>query len=121
MLQNEEDNGFVAYEAYEFKVLLYDAYHQIRFYGQNDAAVMVGLLKSLRFAKAKASPANIRVINEYTEQFFTQLQHHGFDPLAAAKIEKEYNDLTDYRKMAESGSAAAADTDDSAGGKDVQG
>ncbi|MDW7658978.1 MAG: DUF2254 domain-containing protein [Bacillota bacterium] len=105
VLRSKDTENFVACEAYDFPILLYDAYQQISYYGQADAAVMIGLYKSLRFAKAKASPENLRGIDQYAEHLFAQVQRHGFDPLAAEKIAKEYIDLIEFRKEVDAAQA----------------
>lgn len=81
------------YEAFDFEILLYDAYQQIIFYGKSDASVMIGVLKSLRFSKFKATSENIRTINKYATNLFEKLIKNSFDPLEYTKIKNEFNDL----------------------------
>jgi len=94
VLKEEKEYGFIIYEAYDFEVLLYDAYNQIMFYGQSDATVMIAGFKSLRFIKAKASKDNIRIIDEYARHSFNKLSSNGYGKLEYSKIQNEYMDLT---------------------------
>ncbi len=93
VMRDENENGFVLYEAYSFDILLYDAYQQIILYGTSDAAVMIAVLKSLRFSKGKASSENILIINDYAKNLYDKLLNHGYDPLEYVRINKEYDDL----------------------------
>lgn len=93
LLKEEKEYGFIIFEAYDFEVLLYDAYHQIILYGQSDASVMIALFKSLRFIKAKAHKDIVQIIDEYAKQLFDKLTSKGYDKLEYSKIQKEYKDL----------------------------
>ena len=65
------------------------------FYGSSDATVMVAGFKSLRFIKAKASPENSKVIDEYARQLFVKMTSHNYGELEFRKIQNEYRYLTD--------------------------
>lgn len=93
VLREKNEQSFIVYEAYDFEVLLYDAYNQIVFYGQSDASVMIALFKSLRFITVKSSKDNILIINKYASYLFEKLTRNGFDTLEYNKISKEYRDL----------------------------
>jgi uncharacterized membrane protein len=93
VFKNEEDNGFVAYEAYDYEVLLYDAYNQIILYGQTDASIMITLMKSLRLAKTGSMNENSQIIDNYAKWLHQKLEKIGYDSLDKSKIEKEYEDL----------------------------
>lgn len=95
VLKNENQPGFLIYEAYDFEILLYDAYNQILFYGQHDASVMIAGFKSLRFIKDKASPEHKKIIEAYAKHLFEKKSIQQCDPLDFIKIEKEYLDLID--------------------------
>lgn len=99
VMKEQDDKGYVICESYDFEVLLYDAYHQIIFYGQSDAAVMISVFKSLRFVKARASWGNVRIIDDYAVMLLERLKNNGYDPMEYRKIEKEYSDLINYRIM----------------------
>ncbi len=93
VMRDENENGFVLYEAYDFEILLYDTYQQIILYGKVDAAVMIGVFKSLRFSKVNASSKNIQLINDFAINLFDKLINNGYDPLDYVRISKEYNQL----------------------------
>ncbi|MDW7659914.1 MAG: DUF2254 family protein [Bacillota bacterium] len=93
VLREEDEGGFIMYEAYDFEILLYDAYQQIILYGQSDASVMIVVFKSLRFSKVNASSDNIKTINAYATNLFEKLTNNRYDPLEYSKIRKEYNEL----------------------------
>lgn len=93
VLKEDKENGFVIYEAYNFEVLLYDAYNQIMFYGQSDATIMIAGFKSLRFIKAKASKDNIRIIGDYAKNSFEKLAGNSYGKSEYSKIQNEYMDL----------------------------
>jgi uncharacterized membrane protein len=93
VLRDEDVGGFIMYEAYDFEILLYDAYQQIILYGQSDASVMIVVFKSLRFSKANASSDNIKTINAYATNLYEKLNNNRFDPLEYEKIRKEYSQL----------------------------
>ncbi|MCD4712305.1 MAG: DUF2254 domain-containing protein [Clostridiales bacterium] len=93
VLREEDEGGFIMYEAYDFEILLYDAYQQIILYGQSDASVMIVVFKSLRFSKANASSDNIKTINAYATNLYEKLNNNRFDPLEYEKIRKEYSQL----------------------------
>lgn len=93
VLKEEEKDGFVVYEAFDFDFLLYDAYNQIILYGQSDASVMIAVFKSLRFAKARASNENSQAIDEYALRLSEKLKDNGFDKFDYSKIDNEYKDL----------------------------
>lgn len=95
VMREEHENGFMLYEAYSFEILLYDAYQQIILYGKSDAAVMIAVLKSLRFSKGKASIDNIQIINNYAKNLYDKLLDYGYGPLEYVRINKEYNDFID--------------------------
>ena len=95
VMREEHENGFMLYEAYSFEILLYDAYQQIILYGKSDAAVMIAVLKSLRFSKGKASIDNIQIINNYAKNLYDKLLDYGYVPLEYVRINKEYNDFID--------------------------
>ncbi len=65
VLKAEDDYGYVIYEAYDFELLLHDAYDQISFYGRSDTKVTQAILKSLSFIKPKASESNLEIIENY--------------------------------------------------------
>lgn len=94
LLKEEGEADFIAYEAYDFEVILYDAYSQIIFYGQTDASVMVVVLKSLRFVRARASKKNLQIIDAFGKNLYDKLMANGFGKLEYSKIQKEYEDLT---------------------------
>lgn len=100
VLSAKDDDDTVVCEAYDFEVILHDAYHQIFFYGQSTAAVMMAIFKSLRFAKAKASEENLLIINNYAQMLFEELKTKNFDPLSHSKLEAEYLALIAFRKVA---------------------
>ena len=91
-LQNEE-SGYIIYEAYDFEVLLYDAYNQIMFYGQYDASVVIAGFKSLRFVRDKASEENIKFVDAYAKHLLEKKTIQNHDKLDFEKIQKEYLDL----------------------------
>ncbi|NLO36540.1 MAG: DUF2254 domain-containing protein [Clostridiaceae bacterium] len=97
VLGGEDDDGLAVSEAFDFEMILYDAYHQIIHYGQADAAVMIAVFKSLRFVKAKASQQNSQVIDTYAAQLFERMKQQGYDALEARMVAKEYRDLATYR------------------------
>lgn len=93
--QDPKVKGLVLYEAYDFEILLYDAYNQIMFYGESDATVMVAGFRSLRFIKANASPKNRQLIDEYARQLLVKMTSHNYGELEFRKIQNEYQYLTD--------------------------
>lgn len=98
VLSAKGDDDTVVCEAYDFEVLLHDAYQQIAFYGKFDASVMTAVFKSLRFAKAKASEGNLLIIDDYARMLFERPEGKNYNPLSFRKFEKEYVDLIAYRK-----------------------
>ncbi len=92
-LKEKNEYGFVISEAYDFEILLYDAYNQIILYGQSNVSIVITAFKSLRFIKAKASQENIGIINDYAQQLFDKQVNKGYSKLEYSKIQKEYNDL----------------------------
>lgn len=94
VLKEEKEYSYIIFEAYDFEVLLYDAYNQIMFYGQSDATVMIAGFKSLRSIKVKASKENSKIIDEYASHSFNKLEAHSYGELEYSKIKKEYLDLT---------------------------
>ena len=100
VLSAKNDDDTVVCEAYDFKILLHDAYHQIFFYGQSTPAVMLAVFKSLQFAKAKASEENLLIIDDYALMFFEELKNKDFDPLSHSMLEAEYLNLIAFRKAA---------------------
>lgn len=93
LLKEHDQWGFIIYEAFDFEMLLYDAYNQIMFYGQKDVSVVVAGLKSLRFIKARASQDNLEIIDDYAKHVFNKPENKAFGNLEFSKIEKEYVDL----------------------------
>lgn len=93
VFKNEDEQGHVLYEAFDFEVLLYDAYNQIGFYGQADAAVVKAEFKSLRLIKAKASQKNTEIIEVFAKHLFNKCSEKRFDPLEYKTIKKEYEDF----------------------------
>ena len=98
VMRDENENGFLIFEAYNFEILLYDAYQQIIFYSKYDASVTIAVLKSLRLIKVKASSDNSQVIDNYAKNLFDKLLNNGYDPLEYVKIYKEYNALIELKK-----------------------
>ncbi|MDW7657263.1 MAG: DUF2254 domain-containing protein [Bacillota bacterium] len=96
VLKEASEQGFIIYEAFDFELLLYDAYNQIMFYGRSDATVMIAGFKSLRFIKAKASKDNIKIIDEYAKYLIDQLAGFGYGELEYRKINNEYIDMANY-------------------------
>ncbi|MEO1815830.1 MAG: DUF2254 domain-containing protein [Acetobacterium sp.] len=96
ILKDQNEFGFIIYEAFDFKVLLYDAYNQIMFYGQKDVSIVVAGFKSLRFIKAKASQNNREIIDEYAKHVFNKRENKVFGKLEFSKIQKEFNDLLNF-------------------------
>ncbi len=93
ILKEDDESGFIIYEAFDLEVLLYDAYNQIMFYGQSDASVVVEGFKSLKFIKAKASGENRNTLKAYSENLFEKLMSNAYGKFEYSKIIKEYNDL----------------------------
>ena len=96
ILKEQNEFGFIIYEAFDFEVLLYDAYNQIMFYGQKDVSIVVAGFKSLRFIKAKASQNNREIIDEYAKHVFNKRENKAFGKLEFSKIQKEFNDLLNF-------------------------
>lgn len=96
VLKEQNEYGFIIYEAFDFEVLLYDAYNQIMFYGQKDVSIVVAGFKSLRFIKAKASQDNLEIIDDYAKHIFSKRENKAFGKLEFSKILKEYNDLINF-------------------------
>ena len=99
VLKEKKERGIIIYEAYDFEILLYDAYNQIIFFGQSDAAVVIALFKSLRYITAKSSENNTHIITKYANSLFEKLTINGFDSLEYSKISKEYSELAHYSVM----------------------
>ncbi|MCF8019769.1 MAG: DUF2254 domain-containing protein [Vallitaleaceae bacterium] len=93
ILKEDDESGFIIYEAFDLEVLLYDAYNQIMFYGQSDASVVVEGFKSLRFIRAKASRENRNILKAYTENLYEKLMSNAYGKFEYSKIIKEYNEL----------------------------
>lgn len=93
MLKDKNEFGFIIYEAFDFKVLLYDAYSQIMFYGQADASLLIEGFKSLSFIKAKASKDNIELIDEYAKHLYEKRTNLNYSKLEYDKVENEYKAL----------------------------
>lgn len=94
--QEKGESGLIITEAYDFEVLLYDAYNQIMYYGQSDISVVIAGLKSLRTVRDKASRDNIGAIDDYAKHLFEKQIDKGYSKLEYSKIQNEYNDLINY-------------------------
>lgn len=93
VLRDENTSGFVVYEAYDFEIILFDAFHQIVLYGQTDARVVMGIFKSLKIIAGKASVTNLEVIKEYAEIVYNKLPRDRYDVLEYKKITREFRQL----------------------------
>ena len=93
LLKKDDELGHIIYEAYDFEVLLDDAFSQIIFYGQADVSVIVVALKSLRIIKTKASKYNREIIDNYAKYLIEKQLKLSDDKLHHTKIENEYVDL----------------------------
>ncbi|PXW92432.1 putative membrane protein [Streptohalobacillus salinus] len=93
LLRDEGNPGAVIYEAYDFEMILYDAYNQIVFYGQADSTVVIEAFKSLSIVKNRASKKNRELIEEYARYIFDNQTVKKLGPLEYRKIEREFNDL----------------------------
>ncbi len=93
IMKDKNEFGFIIYEAFDFKVLLYDAYSQIMFYGQADASLLIEGFKSLSFIKAKASKDNIELIDEYAKHLYEKRTNLNYSKLEYDKVENEYKAL----------------------------
>lgn len=93
LLTDEDKVGAVIYEAYDFEMILYDAYNQIIFYGQADTTVVVEVFKSLTIVKKRASKKNRELIEEYASYIFDNQTLKQLGPLEYRKTENEFNDL----------------------------
>ena len=93
LLKKDDELGHIIYEAYDFEVLLDDAFSQIIFYGQADVSVIVVALKSLRIIKTKASKYNKEIIDNYAKYLIEKQLKLSDDKLHHTKIENEYVDL----------------------------
>lgn len=91
--KEKDESSFIISEAYDFEILLYDAYNQIMFYGQSDVSIVIAGLKSLRFVRDKASWENIRSVDDYAKHLFEKQVEKGYSKLEYSKIQNEYNDL----------------------------
>ncbi len=96
LVKDQEAKGFIIYEAYDFGVVLYEAYHQIVHYGQGDSSVMVALFKSLRLAKGLASQSNLDLIDEYAKMLFDKIKKNEYDKIEYSRIYNEYKDTLDF-------------------------
>ena len=96
ILKAKEENGFIISEAYDFEILLYDAYNQIMFYGQSDSSIVIAGLKSLRFIRDKATRSNIEIIDDYAKHLFEKQIDKDYSKLEYSKIQNEYNDLINF-------------------------
>ena len=88
-----DDSLSLFIEAYDFERILYDAYHQISHYGQEDASVVISIFKSLRLIKGKSTPLNTKIIHEYGQYLFDKVAFLKKDELSFDKIKNEYHDL----------------------------
>ena len=93
LLKKDDELGHIIYEAYDFEVLLDDAFSQIIFYGQADVSVIVVALKSLRIIKTKASKYNREIIDNYAKYLIEKQLKLSDDKLHHIKIKNEYIDL----------------------------
>ena len=93
LLKKDDELGYIIYEAYDFEVLLDDAFSQIIFYGQADVSVIVVALKSLRIIKTKASKYNREIIDNYAKYLIEKQLKLSDDKLHHTKIKNEYIDL----------------------------
>ena len=93
LLKKDDELGHIIYEAYDFEVLLDDAFSQIIFYGQADVSVIVVALKSLRIIKTKASKYNKEIIDNYAKYLIEKQLKLSDDKLHHTKIKNEYIDL----------------------------
>ena len=93
LLKKDDELGHIIYEAYDFEVLLDDAFSQIIFYGQADVSVIVVALKSLRIIKTKASKYNREIIDNYAKYLIEKQLKLSDDKLHHTKIKNEYIDL----------------------------
>lgn len=93
LLKKDDELGHIIYEAYDFEVLLDDAFSQIIFYGQADVSVIVVALKSLRIIKTKASKYNKEIIDNYAKYLMEKQLKLSDDKLHHTKIKNEYVDL----------------------------
>ena len=93
MLKDNDREGNVLLETYDFDILLYDAYNQIIHYGQEDASVMIATFKSLRLVKDNASKKNTGVLNYYANELIERLMSNGYSSIDEKKIKKEHQDL----------------------------
>lgn len=93
LLKKDDELGHIIYEAYDFEVLLDDAFSQIIFYGQADVSVIVVALKSLRIIKTKASKYNKEIIDNYAKYLIEKQLKLSDDKLHHTKIKNEYVDL----------------------------
>ena len=93
LLKKDDEVGHIIYEAYDFEVLLDDAFSQIIFYGQADVSVIVVALKSLRIIKTKASKYNREIIDNYAKYLIEKQLKLSDDKLHHTKIKNEYVDL----------------------------
>lgn len=93
VLKDQDEPGYIIYEAYDFKDLLHNAYQQIMFYGQSDAEVLIAGFNSLGFIKAKASQENIVIIDEYAKHLFEKKSNLDYSQFEYDKVEGVYNNL----------------------------
>lgn len=96
LVKDHDAKGFIIYEAYDFGVVLFDAYNQIIHYGQGDGAVVVAVFKSLRLTKGLACKDNLDIIDDYTKAVFTKVKKNDYDKMEHSRIYNEYKDTLDF-------------------------
>ena len=92
-MKDAEQESYIVTEAYDFSVLLYEAYSQIVFYGKADPSVMTAVFNSLWFAKADANEENTVIIESYAKHLYAQLTDRGYARLEYQLMDKEYKKL----------------------------
>ncbi|HZW48605.1 MAG TPA: DUF2254 domain-containing protein [Bacillota bacterium] len=97
LMKNEDAEGFIVYESYDFYALLNDAYNQIVFYGQENPSVIAAVFNSMKFIKVKTHIKTANLIDDYAKQLFEKLSNQGYARLEYNMVYKEYTNLLNIK------------------------
>lgn len=97
LVENENEEGALYYEGYDFDVILSAAFNQIIHYGREDVSVTIALLKAFRYILETASEENSRVVLLHVDFLWNTIMERTYEELEMRLLKEELAEIRGWK------------------------
>lgn len=97
LMTDEDEEGALYYEGYNFDVILSASFNQIIHYGKEDVSVSIALLKAFRYMLETASEENKGVILEHVDFLWNTIMKMTYEELELKLLKAEIEEIREWK------------------------